>query len=253
MRYLLITGWQRSGTTLLGRALNVHPRMTVVYQPLTAFYKMCRKLFNERILCLSFDKNWPMDDDFLKDEIIKKSFVNNLKYIHFTEDDISELKADLIKDQDAKSNFWSKVETNLNELKKGSLENVLFQLLNILKNSCPEKDIVILGTKDNYCEQFIRPFIAEFNLDYRCIQVIRDPRAVTASRNSGSYLEKSKKKYPLLFVIRNWRKSIAYHFSSAKLSNYMGIKYEEFVKSPEVKSREICDFLDIEYSSNLLD
>jgi len=254
MRNLFITGWQRSGTTLLARSINAHPHIVVLNQPLFPFFKMCRNKFYKDIQSLDIDENLPISEDFFIGNTTNKTFSSHLTNLSFNKEEIAKLKCYIIEEQRNSSDMAPKIINFIEELVDGTYESVLFQLISIMIKAYPKKNAEILGLKEAYCEKFIEPLIKSFNFDFKCIQIIRDPRAVYASRNYGNYLKSTNGKYPILFVIRNWRESVEYLISNSKYKDkYMFIKYENLVCKPEDSLSKICDFLDVDFSADLLD
>ena len=86
----------------------------------------------------------------------------------------------------------------------------------------------------------------------RIVHIIRDPRDVLASRKKAGW----SKNYP------NWRNIIAgriqLRIASECAKTELGsriheVKYEDLLRRPEEVARDLCEFLELEYSHEMLD
>jgi len=109
-----------------------------------------------------------------------------------------------------------------------------------------------LGITEAWCDHYILPLL-ENSDSSRCIQVIRDPRAIIASRNScHNLMEKYGGKYPILMLIEHWRSAVHNHLICQGDSNYLAVKYEDIVTTPEHSFERIVSFLDLPFSESML-
>jgi hypothetical protein len=82
------------------------------------------------------------------------------------------------------------------------------------------------------------------------IHVIRDPRAVISSHI------KSFESKNVAVLCGHWRSAIEVHTQYADelgSTRYMAIKYEDLVNYPEPNLRAACDFLDLEFSPQMVE
>ncbi len=255
MKYLLIFGALRSGKTLIGRALNMHPNVVAQKEPYFFYFKICRNIFYRDILKKSeFDPDFPMDTDFCKPMQEKEIFRNSFININFMENDIEELKRLTVKHQDAEPGERApKILPLLNKLKPGPAHLVFKQLMDFIGESYSKSGVIYVGITEGWCDEFIAPMLKLNDIDVHCIHCLRDPRSIVASRNAGkNVIESYGGKYPLLFLIRHWRKTIAYSILNNGNHKYLAVKYEQVVQEPEICFSRICEFLNIPFSENLL-
>lgn len=255
-KYLLILGTQRSGKTLIARALNMHPNIIAHMEPFFFFFKICRNIFYRDIIKKTdFDPDYPMDSNFCKPLEEKKIFRESFSSILFKKDDIRRLKELTIKQQNSLPGERApKIIPLLNKLEIGTAPAVFKRLMDLLYEAYYKDEVQIIGICDGWCDDFIEPFLHLSDLEVKCIHCLRDPRAIVASRNKGTKIleEYGGKRYPLLFIIRHWRKTIAYSIVNSGHPKYYAVRYEELIQNPETLFKKICDFLDITFSEKLL-
>lgn len=256
MKYLLILGTQRSGKTLIARALNMHPNIIAHMEPFFFFFKICRNVFYRDIIKKTdFDPDYPMDSNFCKPLKEKKIFRESFSRILFKGDDIRRLKELTVKQQNAlPGERAEKIIPLLDKLEIGTAPAVFKQLMTLLYEAYHKNDVQIIGVSEGWCDDFIEPFLDLSDLEVKCIHCLRDPRAIVASRNKGTKIleEYGGKKYPLLFIIRHWRKTIAYSIVNSGYPKYYAVRYEELIQDPKRSFKKICNFLGIAFSEKLL-
>jgi len=251
MKYLLVLGTQRSGKTLISRALNTHPNIIVQMEPFFFFFKMCRNIFLRDVLKKTdFDPDYPMDSGFCKSHDEKQLLKEYFSRLEFTHSDIEELKVLTVKQNRGKMRA-PKIIPFLDKLQAGTAPTVLKCLLGILNEAYKKQDVMVVGLSEGWCDEYIEILLNYDDMDFRCIHCIRDPRAIVASRNVGGRIHVGK--YPLLFIIRHWRKTIAYSILCKDHPGYMSVRYENVVREPEKWFREICDFIGVPFSERLLE
>ncbi|MFC1675843.1 sulfotransferase [Planctomycetota bacterium] len=253
---IIIFGPIRSGKTLIGRALNMHPRISVQQEPFFFFFKLCRNIFSRDVLGNSFDPNQPIGTGFCEPSDSKRLFAREFSRLSFNEADIEELKKLTIWQQEtAGSERAPEIIPLVDRLKPGSTVDVLRDLIDILAMSYGGDggdDVDYSGFTEAWCDEFISLLFSLDKLKFKCVHAIRDPRAIIASRNAGRNLQKYGDKYPLLFLIRHWRKSVAYSIMNKDNPDYLMVRYEDLVNSPREWFEKICDHLGVQFSENLM-
>ena len=257
MQYLLVLGTQRSGKTLLGRALNMHPKISIQKEPFFFYFKLCRNIFYRDILQhKGFDPNSPMDTDFCKTSEEKKLLKTKFSDIHFSKMDIAELRSLTIKQQDAEGGERAPhIKPILKKLVPGNASDVFGQLMALLEEVYSKKNIKYLGFTEGWCDEFAEVLLGLPEYRIKIIQCLRDVRSIVASRNKGKNLKAKgySGKYPLLFILRHWRKAIAYSLKNKNNSNYFSVRYENFVRQPLATLKPVCDFLGVSLKEDMLD
>ena len=251
--YVNIFGPIRSGKTLVGRALNMHPELSVQQEPFFFYFKFCRNIFHRDILKDSYDYNQPIETDLCMQARQKALFIKHFQRIYFNRNDIVELKKWTKWQQKSAGNERAaKMVVFLDRLKAGNAQEVLGQLCAVLEKAYPKKSLRWLGFTEAWCDNFITPLLSMDKLAFKTVHIIRDPRAIIASRNAGTQINKYGGKYPLLFLIRHWRKSVAYSIVHKANPNYLLVRYEDLIASPDKWFRLICKHLGIIFSESLM-
>jgi hypothetical protein len=241
IKHFFISGLFRSGTTFLARALNTHPDLKVLSDPHRAFFKFVRNKF-----FLSkqegFDEGKPLSDYFLEEPSLRREFLSDFFQIKLTKTDIETLKKDLEKGAELFSPF---IKNNIDLLKEGSVSDVYEQLIDLGGKAYSIQNEGLIGTKEVWTDEFISKFL---ETGKKCIHIIRDPRALISSNRVSEYGA-----YPLLFLIRQWRKSVAYYCLNKGNDNYLMIRYEDIVADKEASFRTISNFLNIPFNAVTID
>ena len=260
MKLIIVTGLYRSGTTLVQKILNSHAKINIINHGMLNFFKNLEFLFfknmgfpfNDRPLGLEF---------FRSDENYKKIF----KIVYFDENAIeiliNKIEKEIIKDIELGGQKTRPTTEWLYCLRKtikpGNSKEVLKNICESIRLYRNSNNINYCGFKELNLEQFIEPLINAFEKDFKVIQIIRDPRAILASRNYGNFLKTKGdgKIHPLLLIAKTWRTLIKYKIflSNYYPENFLSIYYEQLVKDPVNEIKKICNFLSIEYNSDLLD
>ncbi|MBN1257424.1 MAG: sulfotransferase, partial [Planctomycetes bacterium] len=137
-------------------------------------------------------------------------------------------------------------------LQPGSAAEIFIQLLERLRIHA-SSTAGIVGIKEIWCEEFIAALALLPRIEIKSLLIIRDPRAVFASRNTGRYLTSCEgKRYPLRFISQTWLRSccLAHHLSREK--KCLVLRYEDLVQEPGRTCDEICAYLGIPMDSVML-
>ena len=262
MKHLFITGVFRSGTSLLSTALNVHPDVLVGWQPFWLFFKECRNKFFKDVIGAPIDPEYPMGVLQFRSEDESKLFQDVLNQVQFSNSELAsvihKIKAYLL-DKSEKINTNMKpaaLSKHIDDLESGSAGHVLKQLLERLYLAETRKldrdQIEVVGIKEVFCEEYVGPILNHDDLNFAVFHVIRDPRGIVASRNYGRYFKATGCKYPIFFMIRSWRRTVAQYVQNMGHESYLMMKYEELVRDPEERLREVCSTLGLEFAEDLL-
>lgn len=248
-KYIFITGIFRSGTTLLSRALSTHPEINIYYQP---YNRLFREAVTSFLKQNGYKSSIPMGSPFILENLYDE-FNKSVLHTPFSMNEQEELKKgineDIIIDRQEKSplpviTFQNASGTNFIELLYSAFNNIR-----------ANNKATMVGIKEIWCEDFLPALVSNNEIDIMCIHLIRDPRAVIVSRNYSEYLQRScnNKKYPLLFICRAWRRSVAINSKLKGSPWYSSVKYEQLVNNPEETIRRLCAFLKIEFDSKMVD
>jgi len=245
MKYIFITGMFRSGTTLFAKSLNTHPDITIASDPLKEFFKSFRNEIFIKNKDKLIDEKEPFTDNFYNEHQKSKKDISEGNFnIKMENQNIKIIKENIIKAGEIESSL---LMTKIKEINEDNYMKFYKKTMEKIKETYGNKETNLIGIKEVWCEEFISTLINTFP-NMKCIQIMRDPRAIIASKKAGSYMM-----YPYLFLIRQWRKSCAYALINSKKSkNHLLVKYEDFVKNPEKTSKKMCVFLNLKYDKNMI-
>lgn len=244
-RLVFCCGMFRSGTTLLGRVLNAHPAMSIESDPFLNFFKVLRSDIAATI-CLDRPHTAPIGDYyFSRDELGLLAAVR-------------EARLDQLSNNWDRSELWSFVRRHgepyaprtmarLDEVDGDTYQELLRGLFRL--TAAPGAEVY--GVKEVWIDEFV-PALAKAFPDMKFIEIVRDPRAVCASKNVRS------EKYPWLFLCRQWRKLAALAWSHANewkdlAERVLLVRYEDLVRQPNAEMRRMTDFIGLSFVPEMLD
>ena len=99
-----------------------------------------------------------------------------------------------------------------------------------------------VGSKEVLCEEYLPAMTSE---GIHCLLIVRDPRAVIASANHGRYRAQVGDRYPLLMLVRLWRKSARAWLAMAGTDNATVVRYEDLVARPDAVLEAVASALSI--------
>ena len=213
---IFITGMYRAGTTLLSRMLNSHPKLSITYD-------------NIHFMRFIYNKYNPLNLDNAKRciEDLVRRVENRYGLILSKRDMLHELyKFDKLEYSDLYNLIMNEVC-----LKDGD------------KSIWGEKTNVAWGTIPNFLEMFPKG---------KCFFIVRDPRDVLCSFKKmtntpwPSYLDS------IFASLDALQKATEYKNSYSKESIFV-IQYEDLVLNPQKYAIEMCEFMGIKFSPNMLD
>ena len=237
----------RSGTTLIARLLNAHPKITIASDPFAKLFKAFRnRCLNDH----DINENEPLSDYFYDKEkqrqLDKVHQISNF-FVDTGSLDLSALRKTIVA---ASSPFSPLIKDHIHELKGKSFKELFDTGFKIVDKTYGSKKATYTGIKEVWVGEFSYHFLNSYK-DSKVINIVRDPRGVCASKIA------SGESYPLLFLGRQWRKlaccDIYYRNYIFNNKNYLNIKYEDLITSPHSTIKLICDFLNIEFDDALTD
>ncbi|HTS23009.1 MAG TPA: sulfotransferase [Casimicrobiaceae bacterium] len=209
----VLVGCPRSGTTLLAVMLDSHPLLAM--PPETAFLPELRR----------FDGR---DDEALRREFF--ALVTTDRWGVSNWDDVGV-------DRDE---YWRR----LCALRSFSITSGLRILYGMYAERLGKP---LFGEKtpaDTHCMPEIEAWLPEA----RFVHIVRDPRDVVLS------LRRTSAGRGIRRTARIWVDMVSLARSSAaQVGRYHELRYEDLVLEPEAELRKLCDFLELEYSSRMLD
>jgi hypothetical protein len=231
---LFVTGMLRSGTTLTQVLLTNHPQAWVAYQPFHQLYvDVKQRYLDEAGIALS-----PPLEDGAPGRPDPARFDAWLRTHAFDADAAARLAA---RATTGKGGSMAAIAGCLQAAPgrfadlRASLHASMAQCLGI--QSRP-----VMGAKEILCEEYV-PALADAGVD--CVLVLRDPRAVIASANHGRYRDQVGDRYPLLMLIRLWRKSAEHWLRLRAHPRVHAIRYEDLVESTDATLAAVSGWLGI--------
>ena len=239
MKNLIISGMLRSGTTLLEKLLYNHPELGIYSQPYPYVYVHFKQMFYDS---KKVEDKMPLDNYFLNDAYTTDDFY------HFL--DCTAIRTEMIETIFRKMFSYSgQGEKRVNDerfikrLRPGRFSTFYEELLHLLSKIETETR-TYYGMKEVLNEEYL-PYILEKVTDSKAIIILRDPRDVMTSLNYGEHEKYTGISRPLLFDIRNWRKSVAFATYLKHHKHFIIVRYEDLIKNPYKKLNQITDFLGV--------
>jgi len=242
----------RSGTTLMARMLNAHSKIVMTSDPFKEFFKSFRnEVYFQNGINIA-NPQMPLKSNFksIHKSVNKQIEENDFNLaVKFT--NLSELTQRIKKFSYPFSPLFSH---HLERISADNFKDILNVLINTIDKAYHKLDASIIGFKEVWTEQFVSTFLHQFPQKGKAIFIVRDPRAVIAS----DYATQDHR-YPLEFLVRQWRKSVCYALLYSKILNQdddvkcLLIKYENLVIAPKLEIKRIMTFLGLDFESDLLD
>ncbi len=244
--FFIITGLARSGTTYLSNLLNSHPSCNSFADPINVFFKAF--LFE---VSVSIFKNSdssmhnPVPNWFLESAI--KDYIHGSRLeISLNQDRLDGFLKAIINNCES---FVPGAAKRMRRIKNaGNFMELFLQLAESVYNSDSD-NITHFGIKTAWSEGIMPTMINTFP-DLKVIHIIRDPRAVIASN-----YKTMNKRYPVLYNVRDWRKSVYYYQYLKKKypGNYLMVKYEDLLSDYDQVLAEVLGFIGLETSVEFSD
>jgi len=225
----------RSGTSLAQILLTNHPQLFVARQPFFQLYVDVRRIFIEEH---GLTKILPLDDEMDSDADERRLFKRWLGKREFDRSETDRLVADAAT---GKGGGAAELSGTM-AARPGTFHDISRQLHALLAERLGRGSSRYIGSKEVLCEAYV-PALLEAST--RCLMIVRDPRAVIASASHGRYLQSVGDRYPLLMLIRLWRKSAAYWLAFRNHPGVHAIRYEDLVQSPNDVLHEIATWLGV--------
>jgi hypothetical protein len=239
MHPILVTGMQRSGTTLLDKILGNHPRISLLSQPFPLLFVEVKRRF---LRFLGEQDTWyPLGNLFLESRYGETDLHRFLDGLTLAAPDVRAVVAESAGFSGQYTRFsQERIEAALARLEPGDLASVLAQLYRSLAHRSAAGWV---GGKETLWEELL-PFLLDRG--GAGIVILRDPRDVMASLNHGHGPEKAGRLKPTLFNVRNWRKSVAFALHLQGRSQFLWLRYEDLVARPSEALGRITDLLGVQ-------
>jgi len=250
---IFVTGMFRSGTTLLSVMLNAHPDVSCANDPYLPIFKTFRNAVERSVQGNKLDDSSrarPLDYYYFEPKQLElmEAIQNTGLDLKATDGDLEEIRSGV---KSYAEEFSPKLADLSGRLTGSTFSEILKSAFELVHEAYGENATHTVGFKAAWTDEFV-PHVLEAFPNAKVIQILRDPRAVCASKNARS------DKYPWLFLTRHWRKLAAcawvYNNTQASWSDrYLLVKYEDIVALPEESALLIGSFLNTSSSDSFAD
>jgi hypothetical protein len=233
MRALLVTGAQRSGTTLIEKLLGAQPNISVLSQPFPLLFTEAKSRF------LGGNVRYPLGHLFLESRYERDAFAEFLGRWSVTREELESLFARMRSYSGQYTHFTPE---QLNEAFSRIPAGADFaEVVDHLDRSlAADPAAAWVGSKETICEEFVPPLLAR---GFRCAIILRDPRDIVTSLNHGNGRDFGGELKPTLFNVRNWRKSVAVALAMEGHPRFHWCRYEDLVVNPAEKLGRLMNAL----------
>ncbi len=247
MSYFFIGGMFRSGTTLLGRMLHAHPELVCASDPCLPILKFFRSLLARHIE-LNIPPQYPLQDYYYDVhlltlfKLIQKSSLNE----SIPKEWMPAIKNEI---KHYGEPYSPLIMPYLDRLSGETFADLLRQILEIIREVYGQNTEKVVGFKEVWGDEFI-PAMARAFPEMKFVILVRDPRAVAASKNI------TQEKYPWLFLALQWRKlaALAWYYTrhESLTEKVLVIKFEDLISSPEEIAKKICTHIGVSFNPEML-
>ena len=234
---LFISGYLRSGTTLLEKILAQHDAVSMLSQPFPLLFITAKERYLRDALASS--DVYPLGHLFGERRYANEDFSRYLMQWQPGRAELSAIFEAMV------GHEWQWTRFSAQQLdaafatlpSDGGFPNLLAYLLHSL---AARRNARWFGCKEVTCEEFI-PLLLDRG--FRCFLTLRDPRDVIASLNHGRRIGGAAR--PTLFNIRAWRKSVAFALLCSAHVNFRWCRYEDLASDPATTMGDIAGLIDL--------
>lgn len=220
-RYCFITGFLRSGTTLVEKLVHALPGACIGPQPFPFLYYDAKRAFLRTLG--SGEERYPLGHLLREDRYGPDDFGNFLAGYRLTREAVA-ASFDGMRGYGG----WRlpAMAACAAQVGEGSFAHVYRQLCDALQGIFGRERSRVLGAKEVFCEEFIPYFLSE---NVSVILVVRDVRDVLASLKAGSGAAYANRGLAVLHIVRQWRKSVAFALQFSGAAGFELVRYEALV------------------------
>ncbi len=244
----MVTGLARSGTTLLAECLNHHPSIMCVADCTNELLKGFVRYAYYKIENEKKDVMYPMDNYFFIGSPKVKEFIAQTDLRHEIPGHLREsiLERTIVRD----GFYCPEIIESVKKCQAKTFDALFLEIINILYSTYGNSKTEYFGVKTVWCEQMTAPLSKTFpNMSF--VNIIRDPRAVAAS----NYVTQINR-YPLLFTIRDWRKSVYCSWKFSRMDSisrrFITLRYEDLVDNPEKTLGRVTGMIGMDFDEKMI-
>jgi len=230
---------------MIARMLNAHPNIACASDPIRPLFNSFRYDLADEHYRTENNRFDPLEDYFMKncnllETILKSSLEHNCSL------PTSEMIKIIAENSYEYSGLFSDaLNRNLSISTYKEYCQYFFETIESIYGE--KKEISCVAFKEVWAIEFYPAMKRSFP-SLKCIAIVRDPRAIVASKNATG------EPYPYIFMGRQWRK-IAHitKYLNDKYDDVLLLRYEDIVSKPDIIIPKICSFLGVQYTDKLLD
>jgi hypothetical protein len=232
-RYCFITGFLRSGTTLVEKLMHSLPGGCIGPQPFPFLYHDLKRLFLRSYG--EGDERYPLGHLFREDRYGPEDFQAFLTRHRVTPEAVATSFARM-----RGYSGWQlpALAAHAEHVGEGSFAQVYRALCDGLPEILGRDPSALIGAKEVFCEEFVPYLIAE---GVSTILVVRDIRDVLTSLKLGGGGTYGDSALPVLHIVRQWRKSVAFALEFAGRPGFELVRYEELVAHPYASLERLAE------------
>lgn len=221
--FVFLTGTLRSGTSLTAELLGAQRHCSSMSQPLPLLLVELKKEFQKLRGVPEYSREYPLNDQVFDNHYQADEFRLFLESFELT----SDFLLPVLESMRLYSGQYFKPKNTLAMMQQWHSGTLMEFIEHYVAHQNPDSQLTYW--KETIAEELV-PYLA--SAEVKVGLSLRDPRDVIASQISGRFEHHSGARRPLLFMLRQWRKSASYALAFAKHSGVTVFRYEDLVKAP---------------------
>jgi hypothetical protein len=223
-RYCFITGFLRSGTTLVEKLVHSLPGACIGPQPFPFVYQDVKRAFLRSLG--GGDERYPLGHLFREDRYVPADFASFLAEHRVTRE---ALAASFARMEGYSGWKLPALAAATPDVPGGSLAETYRALCDALPHILGRESATLLGAKEVFSEEFAPYLLGE---RVTVLLVVRDPRDVFTSLKRGRGSTYVDRGLAALHIVRQWRKSVAFALELEGRAGFQLVRYEDLVARP---------------------
>jgi hypothetical protein len=246
---VFVTGMFRSGTTLVSTMLQAHPQACCAADCFLPVFKSFRDAVAARHGLPGGDPDAPLDDYYFRADAqrLMAAIAETPLTLAVDPAEVAALRGRVAA---YSAEYAPRVAARAGELDGGTYRDLLEGAFAIVRRAYGDDGATTVAFKAVWTCEFAPHVLAAFP-DAKVVHIVRDPRAVCASKNVLA------EKYPWLFLIRQWRKLATFAWRNARdpalASRVAVLRYEDLVDDPGAQAGCLASFLGLDDAAPLVD
>ncbi len=243
MKFLLITGAYRSGTSYLQKVFDYNSKCDVLFQPAIKYFKLIDSKIRTDLKKRSF-KNFPLGITKINRNIILKNIILSKKKI-------LNLTSKLIRSEKKHLYFYKNIYKRI-KLEENTINSEQFLKILFYSIQKTDKKKIVIGVKEPYLGNLLIPLSNLENI--HIINIIRDPREIIYSRNYAQIKNHSNfqnKKHPVIFSSLLCLRNMEADLKLRNKKNYFSLKFKDLINKKKKIEKKLSEFLKIRISLDL--